>query len=148
MKRSELEHLIRAAAAVTDQYEIVVVGSQSILGSAPDAPAILLQSREADCYPLHRPDLADVIDGAIGELSPFDERFGYYAQGVGLETAILPVGWEGRLVKIQNENTDLKIGSRTRVVLKRLPRYFRSSSEQTPSMICRSLSCAKLSMKR
>lgn len=110
MKRRELEHLIRAAAAVTDQYEIVVVGSQSVLGAVPDAPAVLLQSREADCYPLHRPDLADVIDGAIGELSPFDERFGYYAQGVGPETAILPAGWEGRLVKIQNENTDLKIG--------------------------------------
>lgn len=110
MKRRELEHLIRAAAAVTDQYEIVVVGSQSVLGAVPDAPAVLLQSREADCYPLHRPDLADVIDGAIGELSPFDERFGYYAQGVGPETAILPVGWESRLVKIQNENTDLKIG--------------------------------------
>ena len=83
MKRSELEHPIRAAAAVTDQYEIVVVGSQSVLGAFPDAPEVLLQSREADCYPLHRPDLADVIDGAIGELSPFDERFGYYAQGVG-----------------------------------------------------------------
>ena len=110
MKRSELEHLIRAAAAVTDQYEIVVVGSQSVLGAVPDAPDVLLQSREADCYPLHRPDLADVIDGAIGEFSPFDERFGYYAQGVGPEPAILPGGWESRLVKIQNENTDLKIG--------------------------------------
>lgn len=110
MKRRELEHLIRAAAAVTDQVEIVVVGSQSILGAVPDAPEVLLQSREADCYPLHRPDLADVIDGAIGELSPFDERFGYYAQGVGPDTSILPEGWESRLVKVQNENTDLKIG--------------------------------------
>jgi hypothetical protein len=110
MKRRELEHLIRAAAAVTDQYEIVVVGSQSILGAVPDAPEALLQSREADCYPLRHPELADVIDGAIGELSPFDERFGYYAQGVGPETAILPAGWQDRLIKIQNENTDLKIG--------------------------------------
>jgi len=50
MKRRELEHLIRAAAAVTDQYEIVVVGSQSILGAVPDAPAVLLQLREADCF--------------------------------------------------------------------------------------------------
>ena len=50
MKRRELEHLIRAAAAVTDQYEIVVIGSQSVLGAVPDAPEVLLQSREADCY--------------------------------------------------------------------------------------------------
>lgn len=110
MRRSELEHLIRAAAAITDQYEIMVIGSQSILGSVPDAPAALLQSMEADLYPLRRPDLADLIDGAIGELSPFEERFGYYAQGVGPETALLPEGWESRVVKIQNANTDLKIG--------------------------------------
>jgi hypothetical protein len=110
MKRVELEHLIRAAAAITNEYEIMVIGSQSILRSAPHAPDFLLQSMEADIYPLHRPELADLIDGAIGELSPFEECFGYYAQGVGPKTAVLPEGWESRLVKIQNANTDLKIG--------------------------------------
>ena len=99
-----------AAAAVTNEYEIVVIGSQSILGAVADPPAALLQSMEADCYPLKQPELADLIDGAIGELSPFHERFGYYAQGVGPETAVLPAGWQDRLVKLQNENTDLKIG--------------------------------------
>ena len=110
MKRSELEHLIRAAAAITNQYELVIIGSQSILGSVPDAPASLLMSMEADVYPLHQPELSDLIDGAIGELSPFEDNFGYYAQGVGPDTAVLPPGWQDRLVKIQNENTDLKIG--------------------------------------
>ena len=81
MRRHELEHLIRAAAAVTNEYEIVVIGSQSILGAVADPPAALLQSMEADCYPLKQPELADLIDGAIGELSPFHERFGYYADG-------------------------------------------------------------------
>jgi hypothetical protein len=83
MKRTELEHLIRAAAAITNQYDIVVIGSQSILGACPNAPEFLLQSMEADIYPLHQPELAGLIDGAIGELSPFEENFGYYAQGVG-----------------------------------------------------------------
>jgi hypothetical protein len=110
MTRSELEHLIRAAAAITNEYEIVVVGSQSVLGAVPNAPEILLRSMEADLYPLKHPDLADLIDGAIGELSPFHERFGYYAQGVGPDTAVLPGGWETRWVKVQNANTDLKIG--------------------------------------
>lgn len=110
MKRAELEHLIRAAAAVTDQYELVVIGSQSILGAVPNAPPALLQSMEADMYPLSSPDLADLIDGAIGEESAFHERFGYFAQGVGPETAILPTGWQDRLVKIQNQATDLKVG--------------------------------------
>ena len=50
MRRHELEHLIRAAAAITNEYEIVVIGSQSILGAVPDAPAELLQSMEADMY--------------------------------------------------------------------------------------------------
>jgi hypothetical protein len=110
MKRHELEHLIRAAAAITDEDEIVVIGSQSILGAVPNAPDSLLVSREADFYPLKHPEKADLIDGAIGELSLFDEHYGYYAQGVGPETAILPQGWERRLVKIQNENTHHRIG--------------------------------------
>ena len=110
MRRHELEHLIRAAAAVTNEYEIVVIGSQSLLGAVADPPAALLQSMEAYCYPLKQPELADLIDGAIGELSPFHERFGYYAQGVGPETAVLPAGWQDRLVTLQNESTDLKIG--------------------------------------
>jgi hypothetical protein len=110
VNREALEHLIRAAAAITNEYELVIIGSQSILGAVPSAPDELLQSREADIYPLNNPGAADVIDGAIGEDSPFDARFGYYAQGVGPETAILPAGWKDRLVKVQNQNTDLKIG--------------------------------------
>ncbi len=110
MRRNELEHLIRAAAAVTNQYEIVIVGSQSILGAVPAPPLLLAESMEADVYPLQRPDLADLIDGSIGEGSPFHDCFGYYAQGVGPETAILPEGWQSRLVRIQNTNTDLKVG--------------------------------------
>ena len=110
MKRGDLEHLIRAAAAIANAYEIVVVGSQSILGAVPNPPDDLAFSMEADLYPLKQPDLADLIDGSIGEGSPFQRQFGYYAQGVGPETAILPKGWEERLVRIQNPNTDLKTG--------------------------------------
>jgi hypothetical protein len=110
MRRSELEHVIRAAAAITNEYEIVVVGSQSLLGAVPQPPALLVESMEADVYPRHRPDLADLIDGAMGEGSPFHDCFGYYAQGVGPETASLPVDWENRLMRIQNANTDLKVG--------------------------------------
>lgn len=105
MKRSELEHLIRAAGAIADDTEIVVVGSQSILGQFPDAPASLLASAEADVFPLHRPELADLIDGSIGEGSFFHELYGYYAQGVDERTATLPRGWRRRLVRIAGPNT-------------------------------------------
>jgi uncharacterized nucleotidyltransferase DUF6036 len=105
MKRSELEHLIRAAGSIADDTEIVVVGSQSILGQFPDAPGSLLVSAEADVFPLNHPELADLIDGSIGEGSPFHELYGYYAQGVDERTATLPRGWRDRLVKISNPNT-------------------------------------------
>lgn len=105
MKRSELEHLIRAAGSISDDSEIVVIGSQSILGQFPQAPAALLVSAEADLYPRNHPELADLIDGSIGEGSPFHEQFGYYAQGVGEQTATLPKGWQLRLVKVLNANT-------------------------------------------
>ena len=56
-------------------------------------------------YPLVRPDLAELIDGALGAQSDFDARFGYYADGVGPETAILPDGWQDRLVAVESSAT-------------------------------------------
>lgn len=105
MNRAELEHVIRAASAISGDDEIVVVGSQAILGQFPAAPAELCKSNEADVYPKNRPDMADLIDGSIGELSPFHETFGYYAQGVGPDTAVAPAGWESRLIAVSNANT-------------------------------------------
>jgi hypothetical protein len=92
MRRAELEHIVRAAAAITDSYEIVVIGSQAILGAHPDAPAALLRSNELDVFPKDRPELADVIDAAIGEGSRFAQTFGIYAHGVALDTIIAPPG--------------------------------------------------------
>lgn len=105
MRRADLEHLIRAAAAVSGEDDIVVVGSQAVLASFPEAPAELLVSVEADVYPRDRPERAVDIDGAIGEGSIFFDTFGYYAHGVGPETAKAPAGWEDRLVLVRNENT-------------------------------------------
>jgi hypothetical protein len=85
MRREHFEHVIAAAAHVADEDEVVVVGSQAILGSRPDAPETLLRSIEADLYPLRHPENADAIDGALGDGSPFHRTFGYYAHGVALD---------------------------------------------------------------
>ena len=106
MKRSELEHIIRASGEIADDDEIVIIGSQAILGQFPNAPVRLLMSMEADIYPKNDPKKADKVDGAIGEGSSFHELHGYYAQGVGTETAVLPKDWESRLVAVNNENTN------------------------------------------
>jgi hypothetical protein len=105
MTRSELEHLIRAASAIADDPEIVVIGSQSVLGQFPEAPVVLLTSMEADLFPSNHPERADLVDGAIGEGSSFHELFGYYAQGVSENTATLPGGWRARLVRVCSANT-------------------------------------------
>lgn len=104
MKRADLEHIIRASGAIADDEDIVVIGSQAILGQFPDAPEELLVSREADVFPLHHRERSNLIDGSIGEGSPFERSFGYYAHGVGEETAFLPDGWRDRLVLVSNEN--------------------------------------------
>lgn len=105
MKRHELEHIVRAAASITGAQEIVVIGSQAILGQFPTAPAEFLVSREADVFTFRDPEDAEKIDGAIGERTSFHETFGYYAHGVAEETATLPAGWKDRLVRVENENT-------------------------------------------
>ena len=106
MKRHQLEHVLRAAGAIVAVADLIVIGSQAVLGWSDSPPAALLASLEVDIYPRYAPELANVIDGTIGELSPFHETFGYYAHGVAPETATLPEGWEDRLIGLSNENTN------------------------------------------
>ena len=91
-----MEHIIRAAGAILRDAAVIVVGSQAILGFASD-------SVEADIVPFHDPDerKADLIDGTIGEGSPFHDAFHIYAQG----TSRLPSGWELRLIPWPTEGT-------------------------------------------
>ncbi len=100
MNREQLAHIVRAAATITGDSDIVIVGSQSILGAADveSLPEEVTMSMEADVAFRHDIDAAkaDAVDGAIGELSQFHETFGYYAQGVEISTAVLPVGWDVR----------------------------------------------------
>ena len=105
MNRTQLEHIIRAASQISGDTEIVVVGSQAIHAQSARLPPVAFLSAEADVYPRNHPERADDIDAAIGELSPFHETHGYYAHGVSPETAILPAGWEQRLIRISNPNT-------------------------------------------
>jgi len=105
MQRPQLEHIIRAAAGITGAKEFVIVGSQAVLGQFPNSPEELLVSIEADLFSPRSPADADLIDGSIGEGSPFHQTFGYYAHGVAEETAVLPSGWKERLVPIRNAST-------------------------------------------
>jgi len=110
MNRTQLEHIIRAASRISDDAEIVVIGSQAIHAHDMRLPPIAYLSEEADVYPRNHPERADDIDFAIGELSSFHETHGYYAHGVSPRTAILPAGWEQRLIRLSSPNTDGAMG--------------------------------------
>ena len=74
------EHILRAASTIAGDPDVLVIGSQSVLGSFADAdlPLEATSSMEADIAFFD--DLADAkadqVDGAIGELSAFHETFG------------------------------------------------------------------------
>jgi len=50
-------------------------------------------SNKVDLHPALHPERAELIDGAIGQLSVFHDTFGYYADGVGPDTATMPPHW-------------------------------------------------------
>ena len=110
MTFDQLEHAIRAACVVAEESEVIVFGSQAILGSFPDAHDDLRQSMEADIAPKNHPERADLIDGSLGELSQFHQTHGFYVHGLKLEAASFPEGWDDRMVRVQTPATDRKIG--------------------------------------
>lgn len=112
MRRHQLEHAIRAACHILGGRDVIIVGSQAILGSIheDDLPAVATYSREVDILPVAASAaeveaLADKLVGVAGELSAFDSLHGFYVDGVGLNTCILPDGWRDRLVRVSNRNT-------------------------------------------
>ncbi len=74
MRRDQLENAIRAACQIIQQPEVIVVGSQAILGTYDESqlPAAATMSIKFDILPI--PDsndetarLADLIEGVAGE---------------------------------------------------------------------------------
>jgi hypothetical protein len=83
VRREQLEHVLRAASQIAQDPDVLVIGSQSILGAIPEErlPAAATASIEVDVAFFDDPEdrKADRVDGAIGELSAFHESYGYYA---------------------------------------------------------------------
>ena len=117
MRRDQLEHAIRTACQIIEQPEVIVVGSQAILGTYDESelPAAAAMSIEVDILPIADSNaetarLADLIEGVAGEFWPFEELHGFSIDGVDLETAVLPDGWRDRLVRVQNANAAAPTG--------------------------------------
>lgn len=96
MRYSQLLHVLRASAEISGETTFVLIGSQVVLLALQEPDERLVYSNELDLYPAAAPEKADAIDGAIGALSRFHDEFGYHADGVSPETAVMPPDWMAR----------------------------------------------------
>ena len=76
MRRDQLEHAIRTACQIAGLTEVIIVGSQAILGTYTEdqLPIYATRSVEIDVLPIadntgEIARLADEIEGAAGEFS-------------------------------------------------------------------------------
>ncbi|HEX4769033.1 MAG TPA: DUF6036 family nucleotidyltransferase [Lichenihabitans sp.] len=104
LRKQDIAHLLRSAAAITRCSAFVMVGTGAVIARGKTIPLDLMRTREIDIYALGIDDVDEVstlIDGTIGEGSQFDEAFGYYAHGVGERTACLPEDWRTRATELR-----------------------------------------------
>ncbi|WP_199267542.1 DUF6036 family nucleotidyltransferase [Rhodococcus sp. JT-3] len=107
MNREDLAKAVIAACKWLDEPQVVIFGSQSLLGSYDDTelPDEATRSREVDMTPASAfrggigiDEKVSVLDVWVGEDSPFHSMHGIYVEGIHKETVVLPHGWENRLV--------------------------------------------------
>jgi len=89
---------------------VVIVGSQAILATWPDAPPLLRRSGEIDAYPENarrweasnpeKSPASEEIAGLFGEGSDFHRSHLFYIDGVDDTTATLPADWRTRQRRI------------------------------------------------
>lgn len=101
MEVNKVDHILRAAGAATGQKRFVLIGSAAIFAWETIVPPDMAMTREVDLFaydvdPTTAESIAFELDGSLGQASQFDETYGYYCDGVGPDTAILPTDWESR----------------------------------------------------
>lgn len=76
MKKSHLEHVLRAAGQICDDNEFIIIGSQSLHGKYPDLADEILVSQEVDIIAKNKAGNTEFLN-VIGVDSPFHVEFGY-----------------------------------------------------------------------
>jgi hypothetical protein len=109
VKKSQLDHVLRAAGRITGDRQFIIIGSQSLHGKRPDLADTILKSIEADLIAKNERDRTEWLN-AIGVDSPFHQSFGYYADPVDERSAVLPKGWKGQLVQLAAGDTEGAVG--------------------------------------
>jgi hypothetical protein len=112
MRREDVLHVCRAVTSQLGVVRLLALGSQAIhvLLEPGEVPEQLVASVELDVVVLDtvpgQGEPAQLISGAIGEGSDFHVTHGYYPDGMTLDEAVLPSGWEGRLRSLDVHRSD------------------------------------------
>lgn len=102
LRRADIDHVLRAAAALSGHSRFVMVGTGAVIATAKHVPAAMMLTREIDIYADGVADpepISDLIDATIGHDSLFDRTFGYHGDGVSPGTAVMPLDWRSRAVE-------------------------------------------------
>lgn len=110
MEVDKVDHILRAAGEVTGRSRFVLIGSAAVFAWRQIVPEDMTATREVDLFacdvdPQEADRIAVELDGSLGQASQFDQSFGFYCDGVGPETAILPTDWEDRSIEYSNAKT-------------------------------------------
>lgn len=91
-------HVARALSEITGRKELVVVGSAAVIAAMLELNGNDFGTEDVDIFSLDGEDEERFTDEAevIGRDSQFHETYGYYADGVGPKTAIMPADWKSR----------------------------------------------------
>ena len=99
LRRDDIDHILRAAASITNHRRFVVIGTGAVIITARHIPAAMRLTPEIDLYAdgIADPEpVSDLIDATIGHGSMFHRTFHYYGDGVSPNTAIMPADWRLR----------------------------------------------------
>ena len=106
-----LLHAIKAAGNVADDERIIVFGSNAILPWVnSDMEFHLSMDIDMTFFDDESGEKINLVDGCLGELSNFHDTFGYWVHDVPIDESRFPHRWRDRLVKIEDEYLDGKIG--------------------------------------
>jgi len=97
---------MRAAAEISGQRDIIVFGSQAILGSVSETrlPFVAIRSMEVDLVLYGTPG-GGKVEALMGLDSQFYRSFGIYVDTVSQSTSKPPRGWRRRLVPFETATT-------------------------------------------
>jgi len=109
-KRLHLELVVAAAAKACNDQGIYVTGRLSILGKYPGAAAELIDGDDFELFPRSQPSAAGEIDRALSGNSGFRQLHGCGARAVDPNDAVLPEGWQFRLLEVRTEATGTASG--------------------------------------